>query len=127
MGSLDFGSGKTLLGSASWTEFSGEFSKIFLGKLLECIIFAYFSKKIIKPGVNFSQRLDEKHKFFEIFEKFLKIFDENSIEKLNFLLFLENLLLKIEPSEISSFFYNSFFSFRGISPFSPWLRPWMGF
>ena len=33
----------------------------------------------------------------------MKIFDENSIEKLNFYLFLEKLLLKIEPSEITSF------------------------
>ena len=36
------------------------------------------------------------------------IFDKNSLEKLNFYLFLEKLLLKIEPSEITSFFYSNF-------------------
>ena len=56
------------------------------------------------------------------FEKTLKISDENSIEKLNFLflffIFVKNLLLKIEPSEIPPFFYNNSFGFRsGISPF----------
>ena len=41
-------------------------------------------------------RLDEKRKVLRIFEKILKIFNENSIEKWNFLIFiLENLLLKI--------------------------------
>ena len=56
----------------------------------------------------------------EKFEKILKCLDENSIEKLHLLLFLENLLLKIEPSEIRSFFYNNFFGFRGggLSPLS---------
>ena len=37
------------------------------------------------------------------------------------ILFFENLLLKIEPSEIIPFFYNNFFRFRGagIFPFPP--------
>ena len=64
-------------------------------------------------------------------EKILKIFNENSIENLNFyfififilffILFFENLLLKIEPSEITPVFYNSFFRFRGgdFPPFPP--------
>ena len=43
----------------------------------------------------------------------MKILDENSIEKLTFKLFLEKLLLKIEPSEITSFFYKNFFNFGG--------------
>ena len=46
--------------------------------------------------------MDEKRKVLGNFEKILKIFD-NSIEKLNFLFlyyyFLEDLLVKIEPSE----------------------------
>ena len=49
-------------------------------------------------------RLDEKHNLLGYFEK---NFDENSIEKLNFFI-LENLLLNIEPSETTPFFYNSF-------------------
>ena len=72
--------------------------------------------------------MDEKRKLLGNFEKILKIFDENSIEKLNFyfilflffILFFENLLLKIEPSEITPVFYNNFFGFGGgISPFPP--------
>ena len=59
-----------------------------------------------------------KNTLLEIFENILKVFDENSIEKGIFLLFLENLLLKIEPSEITSFFYTNFFRFRrGFPPF----------
>ena len=54
--------------------------------------------------------MDEKHKLLGNFEKILIFFDENSIEKLNFLIFIfsENLLLKIVPSEITPFFYNIF-------------------
>ena len=63
---------------------------------------------------SFFARLDEKHKLLGNFEKFLKFFDENSIENLNFFIFLfsyffENLLLKIEPSEITPFFYKKIF------------------
>ena len=62
--------------------------------------------------------MEEKHKLLGNFEKILKFFDENSIEKLNFLLFLfyyffKNSLLKIELSEITPFFYNIFFCFGG--------------
>ena len=54
----------------------------------------------------------------------LKIFDENSIEKLDFNLFLGKLLLKIEPSEITSFFYNNFSgSGWGVEPANPLLTP----
>ena len=52
--------------------------------------------------------MDEKYKLLGIFEKTLKFFDKNSLEKLNFYLFLEKLLLKLEHSEITSFFYNIF-------------------
>ena len=47
--------------------------------------------------------LDEKHKLLCTFEKILKIYDENSIEKLNFNYFW-NMLLQLDPSEITSFF-----------------------
>ena len=64
------------------------------------------------------ERLYEKHKLLENFVKMKKVFDQHSIEKLNFLLFLEKLLPKAEPSEITSFFYNNFFfGFGGISLF----------
>ena len=60
--------------------------------------------------------MDEKLKLLGNFENF----DENSIEKLTFYLIfiLENFLLKIEPSEITPFFYNNFFRFGGIFPLS---------
>ena len=61
----------------------------------------------------FFARLDEKHKFLGNFEKTLKFCEENKIEKLNFYLIFENLLLKIKTSEISSFFLQQFFRFRG--------------
>ena len=73
--------------------------------------------------------MDEKRKLLGNFEKILKFFDENSIENLNFFIFyfyfFENLLLKIEPSEITPFFYNKFFGFGGGGnfPLPPWLRP----
>ena len=49
----------------------------------------------------------------EIFFKKLKILEENSIEKSFFLLFLEMLLLNIEPWKIASEFYNKLFRLRG--------------
>ena len=45
--------------------------------------------------------------------------DTNSIEKFNGKLFFQKLLLKIEHSEIKSFFYNIFFQFRGDVPCVP--------
>ena len=101
------------------------FQKIFLRKLRKCIIQAYFSKKFNKPCFTFFTRLDEKHNLLEILRKFFKIFDENSIEKLNFyfIFILENSLLKIEPSEIT-IFLQRFFRFRGGgSPFPPLATP----
>ena len=100
------------------------FEKIFIRILLKCIIFAYFSKKFSKPCVNFSRVWTKNANCWEI----LKIFDETSIEKLNFyfifIFMLENLLLKIEPSEITPFFYHNFFRFGGGDfPSSPCLRP----
>ena len=78
----------------------------------------------------FFARLDEKHKMYENFEKIWKYFDRNSIENLKFYLFLENLLLKIDLSEIT--FSTAMFPVSGlgrgpggISPFLPWLRPWL--
>ena len=92
--------------------------------------FSIFSKNINKPRVNFfafGRKTQILWKFRENFE----IFWWTSIEKLNFLFiylffyFFENLLLKIELSEITPFFYNNFFGFGGGDfPLPPWLRPW---
>ena len=68
--------------------------------------------------------MDKKHKLFGNFEKILKIFDKNSIEKLNFSRLLEKCFLKIDPSEITSFFYNNSFNFwRGNVPRVPLWQP----
>ena len=104
------------------------FSKIFLRKLLKMHYLRIFFKRFNKPCVNFS-RVWTKNEVLGNFEKNLKIFDENAIEKLNIFIFyfFENLLLKIEPSEITPFFYNNFFRFRvgDISPLSPLATPLM--
>ena len=52
--------------------------------------------------------MDDKYKLLGNFEKILKFFDKHSLEILHFYLFLEKLSLKIEHSEIPSFFYNNF-------------------
>ena len=82
------------------------------------IVFTNFKK----PCVNFVCSFGRNRKLLGNFEKILKIFDENSMEKLNFFIFIfENLLLKIEPLEITPFYYNNFFGFGGgIFPLSPW-------
>ena len=50
----------------------------------------------------------------------MKFSDDNAIENSHFIfifnLIYENLLLKIEPSEIPPFFYNNPFGFGGIPP-----------
>ena len=77
-------------------------------------------------------RLDQKTQIIGKFWENLQNFWWKFYRKIEFLfyffiiyyLFL-NLLLKIEPSEITPFFYNNFFGLggRGFPP-SPWLRPW---
>ena len=53
----------------------------------QCIILTYFSNILTNYALTFCT-LDKKHKFLGDFEKILKFFDENSIEKLNFLFFI---------------------------------------
>ena len=63
------------------------------------LIFCAFGRKTIywKFWENFWWKFNRKMNFYFIF-------------------ILENLLLKIEPSEITPLFYNNFFGFRGLSP-----------
>ena len=69
------------------------------------------------------RRLDKKHKLLGKFEKILKIFDENSIEKLNFIMIFGKFVTKNRASEITPFFYNNFFGFGGDPPLPPPLNP----
>ena len=74
---------------------------------------------------SFFARLDEKHKLLGNFEKILKFFDENSLEKLNFLFLF---FTKNRAFGNNTIFLQQFFRFRGgggnFPPFPPWLRPW---
>ena len=84
----------------------------------------------------FFARLDEKRKLLRNFEKILKVFDENSIEKLHFyfifiLNFILNFIFRKFVTKNRAFgnntsFLQQFFRFRGggeFPPFPPWLRP----
>ena len=75
--------------------------------------FSKFFKLVNNLCVTFCA-FGRKTQIAEDFEKILKVFDENSIETFNFyFIFWENLLLKIERSEITPFFYNNFSGFGG--------------
>ena len=76
-----------------------------------------FCKKRKHPGLNF-RAFGRKTQYREIFEKFLKISDENSIEKFNFLLSLGKLLLKIAFVN-STIFYYIFSIYWGDVPYVP--------
>ena len=98
---------------------------VLLRKLRKMHYFSIFFKKVNKPCVKTLRLWTKNANCWEIFEKNLKIFDENSKEKLKyyFIFILENLLLKIEPSEITPF-STTFFRFRGgISPISALATP----
>ena len=56
-------------------------------------------------------RLDEKHKLLGNFEKILKIFDENSIEKLNFYFYLGKFVTKNRAFGNNTIFLQRFFGF----------------
>ena len=80
-----------------------KFAKNSLRKLKKGSIFAYFAKKFQNPALNL-RAFGRKNTIG--CGRVEKIFEENSIEKLNFYIVLGIFLLKIEPSEITSFFYN---------------------
>ena len=95
-----------------------------------CIFFKYLNK----PCVDLLRVWTKNANFWEILRKFwkflMKILLKNwiCILYLFVILFFENLLLNIKPSEITQVFYNNLFGFGGgvISPLSPCLRPWLG-
>ena len=59
------------------------FQTDFLRKLRKCIILAYFSKNLTNHALIF-RAFGQKTQFVGNFEKMLKMFDEKSIEKMNF-------------------------------------------
>ena len=98
----------------------GNFEKTFnkfLRKIAKNALFSIFFKKFNKQCVKCLRVWTKNENCWEIF-------DENSIENLYLYLYfiLENLLLKIEPSEITPFFYN-IFSVSGGIPLPPLATP----
>ena len=106
------GSGSALVwGPGAEPPDAREFSKI--SKIIpeaNCTnaVFSPILQRNFKTMRSIFAHLDGKHNFLGFPQKCLKISDVHSMEKLNFSIFSENRLLKIETSEIISFFYNIF-------------------
>ena len=79
----------------------------------ENVYFTIFCKVLEKPCGQFSRVWAKNTNGWDNFKNILKILEEKSIEKMIFLLFLEKLLLKIEPWKIAPDFYNNFSDFEG--------------
>ena len=92
-----------------------KFSKSFLRKFRKIHYFSIVFENFNKPCVNVSRVWTKTTNCL----KTLEIFDENSIEKLNFYLFFGKVVEKIEISEITSFFYNIFSGSGGVNPSNP--------
>ena len=93
----------------------------FRKKIAKNSLFYPIFNKILETLRNISRVWTKNTNCWKNFQKFLKIFDKNSIENMKFSLLLEKLMRKLEPSEITSFFSNKFFHFGG-SLCSPWRR-----
>ena len=114
--------------------FEKNFEKFHKNIAKNALFLHIFQKELTNHALIFS-RLDQKRKLLGNFEKILKIFDENSIEKLNFyFIFILNFNLifrkfvtKNRAFGNNTSFLQQFFSVSGggleISPLPPWLRP----
>ena len=87
-----------------------EFSKFFFKKMH---YFSIFYKNFIKICVTFSRVWTKNTNSWEIFDKILEICDENSIEKLNFYLFLGKVVAKNRAFGNSLIFLQQLFPVRG--------------
>ena len=76
---------------------------------------AYFQRKFKNPALDF-RAFGRKTMGWGNFEKMLKIFDENSIEKLNFYLFLGKVVAKNRAFGNSIIFLQQIFPVRGKIP-----------
>ena len=93
---------------------------------LKCIILAYFSKKLTNYALRFSPFGRKNHKRVGNFDKILKFFDENSIEKLNFFIFyfsffffFRKFVTKNRAFGNNTIFLQQNFQFRGGGDFPP--------
>ena len=82
------------------------------------LYFRLFCKKISKPCGKFSRVWTKNTIVWEILRKFWKFLMKIQWKNWIISIFLQNLLLKIETSEITSFLYNNFFRF-GVRGFNP--------
>ena len=76
------------------------------------LYFPLFCKEITKPCVKFSRVWTKNTIGWVNIEKILKVFDENSIEKLNFSLFLGKVVATNRAFENTIIFLQQFFRFR---------------
>ena len=98
----------------------GKFAKNLLKTFAKMHYFSLFFKKISKLCVKFLSVWTKNTIGLEIFEKILKIFDENSIEKFNFYLFLGKVVAKTTAFGNNIVFLQQFFRFgRGFEPPNP--------
>ena len=77
------------------------------------LYFRLFCKEITKPCVKFSRVWTKNTICWVNFEKILKLFDENSIEKLNFYLLLGKFVAKNRNFGNNIIFLQHFFRFGG--------------
>ena len=101
-------------------KFSKRLQQNFLRKLRKCIILAYFSENLTNHALifrAFGRKTQIDRKFWENFE----IFDQNSIEKLDFFIIFGKFVTKNRDFGNNTIFQQQFLRFRGggISPFPP--------
>ena len=81
----------------------------FLRKFTKMHYFRIFLKEFNKPMHSFFAVWTKKHKLFGIFEKLLKIFDENPIETLNFIIIIGKFVTKNRAIGNNTIFLQQFF------------------
>ena len=86
--------------------------KRFLPKFVKMLYYSIFFKRFNK-AMSLFFAVCTKNTLLGNFEKTLNIFMKIELKNLILLWFLENLLIKIEPSENKPFFYNNLFGFGG--------------
>ena len=95
---------------------SSKILKTFLQKVGKYALLAYFSTNLTTYALIFYAFGRKSQILWKIWKN-SQIFWWKFYRKLIFFIFFENFLLKIEPWEITQFFYTNFFGFGGIPPF----------
>ena len=101
---------KTKIAQHFWENLR-KFSKDFFRNLRKCIILDYFSKSLTNTCVHFSPFGQKRH-CWEI----LNILDENSIDKLNFIIIFRKIVTKNRAFGNNTIFLQQFFRLGGGFP-----------